>query len=91
MTTNPEAQEKLYEQIHSVLGDRTEPTPEDLSNMPYLKGCMLESFRYINILCMACAYTFTFRIGCFQQHIIPRLLPEDTTLIGNHIPAEVYS
>ena len=48
MAKNPEAQEKLYEQIRSVLGDRTEPTPEDLSNMPYLKGCMMESFRYNN-------------------------------------------
>ena len=56
MAKNPEAQEKLYREIHSVLGDRTQPTPEDLTKMPYLKGCMLESFRYtaksiINIKC----------------------------------------
>ena len=45
MAKNPEAQEKLYEEIQSVLGDRTQPTPEDLTKMPYLKGCMMESFR----------------------------------------------
>ena len=46
MARNPEVQEKLYTEIKSVLGDRTRPTPEDLAKMPYLKGCMLESFRY---------------------------------------------
>ena len=45
MAKNPEAQEKLYQEIQSVLGDCTEPTPEDISKMPYLKGCMMESFR----------------------------------------------
>ena len=61
MAKNPEAQEKLYKEIHSVVGDRTQLTPEDLTKMPYLKGCMLESIRYtimytaksiINIKCM---------------------------------------
>lgn len=45
MAKNPEAQERLYKEIQSVLGDRTHPTVEDLTNMPYLKGCMMESFR----------------------------------------------
>ena len=45
MAKNPEAQEELHKEITSVLGDRTQPTPEDLSKMPYLKGCMMESFR----------------------------------------------
>ena len=45
MAQNPDAQETLYEEIKSVMGDRTEPTPEELSKMHYLKGCMLESFR----------------------------------------------
>ena len=61
MAKNAEAQEKLYKEIHSVLGVRTQPTPEDLTKMPYLKGCMLESIRYtimytaksiVNIKCM---------------------------------------
>ena len=46
MAKNPEAQEKLFTEIQSVLGDRTQPTPDDLTKMPYLKGCMLESIRY---------------------------------------------
>ena len=46
MAKNPEAQEELYHQIRSVLGDRTQPTSEDLSKIPYLKGCIMETFRY---------------------------------------------
>ena len=57
MAKNPEAQEELYQQIRSVLGDRTEPTPEDLSKIPYLKGCMMESFRCVCILFFACYCT----------------------------------
>ena len=49
MAKNPEAQEKLHKEIQSVLGDRKEPSPEDISKMPYLKGCMQESFRYLCI------------------------------------------
>ena len=49
MAKNPDAQEKLYQEIKSVLGDRTEPTPEDISKMPYLKGCVMESFRYLYV------------------------------------------
>ena len=45
MAQNPEAQERLYEEIKSVVGEGREPTPEDLSKMPYLKGCVLESYR----------------------------------------------
>ena len=40
MAKNPEAQEKFYREIQSVLGNRTQPTPEDFIKMPYLKGCM---------------------------------------------------
>ena len=53
MAKNPEAQEKLYREIQSVLGHRTQPTPEDFTKMPYLKGCMLESFRYTIIYTVA--------------------------------------
>jgi cytochrome P450 len=40
-----EVQERLSEEIVSVLGNATEATPQHLSQMPYLKGCILESFR----------------------------------------------
>ena len=42
----PEVQEKLYAEIKSVLGDSRYPTAKDLAAMPYLKGCVMESFRY---------------------------------------------
>ena len=47
MAKNPEAQEKLYKEIQTVLGERTQPTVEDLREMPYLKGCMMECLRYL--------------------------------------------
>ena len=47
MAKNPDVQEQLYNEIKSVLGERTQPTPEDLRKMPYLKGCIMESFRYL--------------------------------------------
>ena len=48
MAKNPEVQEELYEQIRSVLGDISQPKYEDLAKIPYLKGCMMESFRCNN-------------------------------------------
>jgi hypothetical protein len=42
-----EVQERLSEEITSVLGNATEATPQHLSQMPYLKGCILESFRCV--------------------------------------------
>jgi cytochrome P450 len=42
-----EVQERLSEEIVSVLGNATEATPQHLSQMPYLKGCISESFRYL--------------------------------------------
>lgn len=46
LAKRPEIQHKLYSEIKSVLGDSKQPTTEDLSKMPYMKGCVLESFRY---------------------------------------------
>ena len=44
----PEVQEKLYEEIKTILGDR-QPTADDLAAMPYTKGCVKESFRYSSV------------------------------------------
>ncbi len=41
----PDVQEKLYAEVKSVLGESSGPTVQQLSDMPYLKGCILESFR----------------------------------------------
>ena len=46
MAKHPEAQERLYHEVVGVMGGSKYPTPEQLSQMPYMKGCVLESFRY---------------------------------------------
>lgn len=45
MAKYPEVQERLYLELKSVLGDSRYVTSEHLQQLPYLKGCMLESFR----------------------------------------------
>ena len=47
MANHPEVQERLYEELRSVLGDSNYITSEHLSQLPYLKGCMPESFRWV--------------------------------------------
>ncbi|XP_064401036.1 probable cytochrome P450 49a1 isoform X5 [Halichondria panicea] len=44
LAKNPEVQERLYQEIQSVMGERP-PTAQDLEAMPYLRGCIKESFR----------------------------------------------
>ena len=46
LATNPDKQEKLYEEIKKVAPNKDEPvTNEMLSRLPYLKGCIKEGFR----------------------------------------------
>lgn len=98
MAKNPEVQEKLYKEIKSVLGHEKHPTPEDLTRMPYLKGCMLESFRYTNIhhfiiVCNTCLHVYCSCLDiCRMQPtgiFVTRVLENDITLMGYNIPAEV--
>ncbi|XP_064400149.1 probable cytochrome P450 49a1 [Halichondria panicea] len=44
LAKNPEVQERLYQEIQSVVGERP-PTAQDLEAMPYLGGCIKESLR----------------------------------------------
>ncbi|XP_064400964.1 probable cytochrome P450 49a1 isoform X2 [Halichondria panicea] len=44
LAKNPEVQERLYQEIQSVVGERP-PTAQDLEAMPYLRGCIKEGFR----------------------------------------------
>ena len=41
----PEVQEKLYEEIESVLGKDDDVTPQHLAKLRYLKACLKESMR----------------------------------------------
>lgn len=44
LAKNPDVQEQLYEELHTVLKDN-EPTPQALKNLPFLKACVKESQR----------------------------------------------
>lgn len=44
IATNPDVQEKLYEELHAAMPD-PEITDERLAKMPYLKACIKEAFR----------------------------------------------
>ncbi|KAH8556200.1 cytochrome P450 [Umbelopsis sp. PMI_123] len=45
LTNNPEIQDKVYEEINSVVGRDRLPTAEDESNLPYLQCVILETLR----------------------------------------------
>lgn len=45
LSRNPHVQEKLLEEIQSVLPENQVPRAEDVRNMPYLKACLKESMR----------------------------------------------
>lgn len=45
LARNPNVQQRLYEELSAVLGDGNAVTAEHLSQMPYLKACVKESFR----------------------------------------------
>ena len=49
MAKNPEAQQRLYEEIQAVVGDRA-PTAHDIATLSYLNGCIKESFRLVPLL-----------------------------------------
>uniref|UniRef100_A0A673UUW9 Cytochrome P450 family 24 subfamily A member 1 n=1 Tax=Suricata suricatta TaxID=37032 RepID=A0A673UUW9_SURSU len=45
LSRNPHVQQKLLQEIQSVLPENQMPRAEDLRNMPYLKACLKESMR----------------------------------------------
>lgn len=45
LSRNPHVQEKLLEEIQSVLPENQVPRAEDVRSMPYLKACLKESMR----------------------------------------------
>ncbi|RUS90956.1 hypothetical protein EGW08_001260, partial [Elysia chlorotica] len=72
LASNPEKQEKLYEEIVAVLGKNGPVTREKLRRMPYLKACLKESFRM----------RYPYLTGP------ARLLPNDAVIRGFRIPAK---
>lgn len=45
LSRNPHVQQKLFQEIESVLSPTESPSAENLKNMPYLKACLKESMR----------------------------------------------
>jgi cytochrome P450 len=45
LAKHPEHQSKARDEVLSVLGGRTEPTYQDLSNIPFLNACIKEALR----------------------------------------------
>ncbi|XP_046556251.1 probable cytochrome P450 12c1, mitochondrial isoform X2 [Haliotis rubra] len=70
LALNQDKQQKLYEQILSVLGPSGPLTGDAISKMPYMAACLKESFR------------LTFPIASGTQ----RYMPEDIILQGHRIP-----
>ncbi|NXS09403.1 CP24A protein, partial [Neodrepanis coruscans] len=46
ISRNPRVQQKLFQEIQSVLAADEAPSAENLKDMPYLKACLKESMRY---------------------------------------------
>ncbi|XP_054161042.1 ecdysone 20-monooxygenase-like [Oppia nitens] len=74
LAANPDAQQRLYEEIRDVMGDNSDGnddlTVDMLAHMPYLKACVAECFRLTN-----------------PVPGIMRVMTEPTVLSGYHIPA----
>ena len=47
LSKHRDVQEKLYKQVHSVLGGRGEPDMESLQKMPYVTNVIKESQRLV--------------------------------------------
>ncbi|RUS82162.1 hypothetical protein EGW08_010044, partial [Elysia chlorotica] len=73
LAMNQDKQQKLYEEIQTVLGSEEPLTKDALAMMPYLKACLRESFRLINPTALSAL----------------RVLHHDTVIRGYRIPAGV--
>ena len=50
LAKNPTVQERVFEEIVSVMGERELITFEDLQKMTLVRGCIRETLRYANYL-----------------------------------------
>ncbi|XP_071114314.1 probable cytochrome P450 CYP44 [Haliotis cracherodii] len=68
---HPDKQQKLFDEIHSVMGDSGPLTEDHMGKLGYLKACLRESFRFI--------YPTASGTG--------RIIPKDLVLGGYNVPA----
>ncbi|XP_067856922.1 1,25-dihydroxyvitamin D(3) 24-hydroxylase, mitochondrial [Heptranchias perlo] len=79
LSRNPSVQDKLNEEILSVLSKNQAPTAEDIKKMPYLKACLKESMRITPTV------PFTSRTLDEETVLGDYVLPKGTVLmINNH-------
>lgn len=45
LAENPEAQERMFEETKTVLGDGSDITPENITKLSYVKAVLKETFR----------------------------------------------
>lgn len=66
----PETQEKLFQEIRSVLpGQNDDVTKEDVNNMPYLDAFLKEAFRFFPVVpVLTRIIKKDIRIGAFHLH-----------------------
>lgn len=50
LASNPQSQERLYEEISSTIEYSTPINEDHLSKLPYMKACLKESFRMISVV-----------------------------------------
>ncbi|KAF8373884.1 hypothetical protein PRIPAC_80313 [Pristionchus pacificus] len=78
MATHPEIQEKLRQEIHSVVGKDRLPFMADQQKLPYASACVLELQRFGNILA-----TNVQRVTVRDTEIGGQTIPKDTWVNGD--------
>ena len=47
LANNPKVQEKVYEEVLSLIGPRGDFNSENFAKLQYIKACVKESMRYV--------------------------------------------
>jgi cytochrome P450 len=76
LAKHPEVQDKLYEQVTSVLGDK-EADGESLQKLPYLGQLIKEALRYYSVV------PYTTRAPSKDVEILGYNIPAKTTILGD--------
>lgn len=62
LAKNPDAQEKLYNEVSSVLGSSSVVTEEHIHHLHYLKGCIKEALRYMRCFTQVLHHTYMYSL-----------------------------
>ncbi|KAK2589867.1 hypothetical protein QQS21_012458 [Conoideocrella luteorostrata] len=56
MVTHPEVQKRAHEEVDRVVGPNRLPTSDDMDSMPYVRGCMRETMRWMPTTALLAPY-----------------------------------